>query len=94
MKEILAFAILGTIVAAPAAAESFSRDGYTYSYTTKAEGDAMVISGKVVETGQNFRLKVKDSRVFGRMGSRSVSFKTTDADVAGAKGGSAVFAAK
>jgi hypothetical protein len=94
MKKILAFAIFGSIVAAPAAAESFSRDGYTYSYTTKAVGEATIISGKVAETGESFRLRVKGNRVVGRVGVNSVSFRTADASVAGAKGGSAVFAAK
>ncbi|ATE64770.1 hypothetical protein [Rhizorhabdus dicambivorans] len=92
MKKILAFAILGSIAAMPAMAESFTRDGISYTYTTKAVGDATIISGKVVNSGESFELKVKGSRVWGKMGASPVSFRT--AEVAAAPAGSTVMAAK
>lgn len=93
MKKIFALAILTSIAAAPAMAETFTRDGLTYDYTIKAAGDATVISGKIVDNGESFRLTVKGGRVDGQVGSRPVSFRTDSLQSASATGGT-VFAAK
>lgn len=93
MKKIFAVALLASIAATPAMAETFTRDGVTYTYTTKTLGDATIISGNIVSSGESFRLKVKGGRVVGQIGSRPVSFRTAETEVASASG-STVFAAK
>nr|WP_047168564.1 hypothetical protein [Sphingomonas sp. Y57] len=92
MKTIFALAILSSVAAAPAVAESFTRDGITYDYTVRSAGKATVISGTVVTSGQPFHLRLRDGRVTGRVGFRQVSFRADPAAVAGA-GNSSVFAA-
>ena len=93
MKTIFTLAILSSIAAAPAMAESFSRDGVTYTYTVKSAGEYQVISGKELATGRDFRLRVKGDKVSGRFGDRTVSFLTTSNELS-QSGGSTVFAAK
>lgn len=94
MKTIFAVALLASITTAPAMAETFTRDGITYDYTTTTVGEATIISGKVVNSGESFKLKVKGARVSGQMGARSVSFRTDSVQVAAANGSSTVLAAK
>jgi len=92
MKTIFALAMLASIAAAPAMAETFTRDGITYNYTSSTAGQATVISGRVVNTGETFRLKVQGGRVVGKMGARDVSFHTAAVETAAAAG--TVLAAK
>lgn len=94
MKMIFALTCLASIAATPVMAETFTRDGITYDYTTKAFGEATIISGTVVNTGESFRLKVRGARVSGEMGRRQVSFPLADVQVGAAQGGSTVLAAK
>lgn len=92
MKSIFALAILSSVAAAPAMAESFTRDGVTYDYAVKTVGEATLISGTIVNNGQSFRLRVRDGRVTGQVGVWPVSFKADKAILAAA-GGAPVFAA-
>lgn len=75
MKKFLALAILTSVAAAPAMAESFTRDGVTYDYNVKTVNDATLITGTVVNSGQPFRLRVKGGRVSGQVGLWPVSFR-------------------
>jgi hypothetical protein len=92
MKTFLTLAILASIAATPAMAETFTRDGTTYNYTLKSLGQATLISGTIVDTGESFSLKVKSGRVVGQVGSRPVNFRAEEAQAA-AQGGT-VLAAK
>jgi hypothetical protein len=92
MKIFFALAILSSVAAAPAMAESFTRDGVTYDYAVKTVGKATLISGTIVNSGQAFRLRLRDGRVTGQVGVWPVRFKADAATIASA-GGSSVFAA-
>lgn len=92
MKTFYALALLTSIAAAPAMAESFTRDGVTYDYNVKSVGESTLISGTIVNSGQSFRLRLRDGRVSGQVGVWPVSFKADTAAVA-ATGGTPVFAA-
>lgn len=92
MKKFAALAILASI-AAPAMAESFTRDGITYDYTVKTVGESTVIKGKIVNSGEAFRLRVKNDRVSGLVGVWPVSFKADAPVMTAQTGGSAVLAA-
>lgn len=94
MKTIFALTFLASIAATPVMAKTFTRDGITYDYTTKTLGEAMIISGTVVTSGESFRLKVKGARVSGNMGARQVSFPLADVQVGSAQDGATVLAAK
>jgi len=92
MKKFFALAMLTSIAATPAMADSFTRDGVTYDYNVKTVGEATLISGTIVNNGQSFRLRVRDGRVTGQVGVWPVSFKA-DSAVLAAAGGTPVFAA-
>jgi len=92
MKTFYALALLTSIAAAPAMAETFTRDGVTYDYNVKAVGGSTLISGTIVNSGQPFRLRLRDGRVSGQVGVWPVSFKA-DATAVAATGGTPVFAA-
>lgn len=92
MKTFLTLAILSSVATAPAMAESFTRDGVTYDYRVRTAGPATLISGTIVNSGQSFRLRLRDGRVTGQVGSWPVSFKADTTAVA-ATGNSPVFAA-
>ena len=76
-KTLIAFAALA-IVAQPAFAETFTRDGSTYTYVLEQRGKSTFISGHVVETKEPFNLRVSGTRVTGDVAGRSVSFSTRD----------------
>lgn len=80
MKTFLTLAILSSLAAAPAMAESFTRDGQTYEYKITSLADAKLITGKVISTGQPFRLKVSGDRVSGYFASKSVRFRVAGAE--------------
>ena len=65
----------------PAHAEalsSFQHDGNTYKYSTTAEGDTIRLTGVVVETREDFDLRVhKGGHVQGAFGARPVSFRVS-----------------
>jgi hypothetical protein len=92
MKTFLTLAILSSVATAPAMAESFTRDGVTYDYSVRTVGAATLISGTIVNSGQPFRLRLRDGRVTGQVGAWPVSFKADTTAVAGT-GGTPVFAA-
>lgn len=92
MKTFLTLAILSSVATAPAMAENFTRDGITYDYTVRTVGEATLISGTIVNSGQSFRLRLRDGRVTGQVGTWPVSFKADATTVAGT-GGTPVFAA-
>ncbi len=82
MKSFVAFAVLASVAVAPAMAESFTRDGVTYSYNVKTLGETTLVAGTVTNSGEDFRLRVQGGRVSGRFGNRPVSFRLGDATVA------------
>ena len=92
MKTFLTLAILSSVAAAPAMAESFTRDGVTYNYSVRTVGPATLISGTIVNSGQAFRLRLRDGRVTGQVGAWSVSFKA-DATTVASTGSTPLFAA-
>jgi hypothetical protein len=90
MKTLFALAILSSVAAAPAMAESFTRDGVTYDYNVKTVGQSTLISGTIVNSGQAF---LRDGRVTGQVGVWPVSFKADAAVTANAAGGTTLAAA-
>jgi hypothetical protein len=74
MKKFVALAILSSVVAMPAFAETFTRDGVSYSYEVKQSGSYQVISGHNLATGETFKLRVRGSRVAGSYAGRNVAF--------------------
>ena len=59
-------------------ANSFRHDGNTYKYSTIAEGDTIRLTGVVVETREDFDLRVdKAGFVKGAFGARPVSFRVS-----------------
>lgn len=76
MKKFVAFAILSSVVAMPALAGSFTRDGVSYKYEVKQSGSYQVISGRNLSTGEAFKLRVRGSRVAGVYNGHEVSFAT------------------
>jgi hypothetical protein len=74
------FASLLLVLATPAIAadapaeKSFTRDGVTYVYTTRADGDLTIIEGRNVTTGETFALSVRNGQVDGTYDGRKVSF--------------------
>lgn len=80
MNKTLLAATLFAAVSTPAFADTapqhtFTRDGDTYVYTTQQVADQTVISGRVLNTGDTFRLSVHGNRVSGVSGRREVSFE-------------------
>jgi len=76
MKKFVALAILSSVVAAPAFADTqeFTREGVSYRYEVKQAGSYRVISGRNLSTGEDFTLRVRGSRVAGEYNGRQVSF--------------------
>ena len=74
MKKILALTVLASIVATPAMAETFTRDGETFSYAVKDSGKYKLITGRNISTGQIFALRVRNGRVSGDYNGHAVSF--------------------
>jgi hypothetical protein len=75
MKKFIAFAILSSVVAMPALAESFTRDGVSYSYEIKQSGSTSLISGRNLTTGETFQLRVQGSHVAGLYDGHNVTFR-------------------
>jgi hypothetical protein len=75
--QTLALSAVFAFAATAAQAEpiNFSRDGVNYraEFTERADG-ATVITGKVVSTGERFKLVLQDGQVVGRFGSANVAF--------------------
>ena len=74
MKKFFAAAILSSVVAMPALAENFTRDGISYTYNVKQIGSASLISGRNLTTGETFKLRVRGSHVAGLYDGRTVAF--------------------
>lgn len=87
MKKFLALAVLTSIVAAPAMAETFTHEGVTYNYRVKEIGTRTLIAGTNVTTGESFRLRVNGGKVTGRMGFRPISFSVDSAKLASLEAG-------
>jgi len=77
MKTFIALTLLSSIVATPAMAESFTRDGETYTYEVKESGGDQLIVGRNLSAGQNFTLRVRNGRVSGRYNGSAVNFSTS-----------------
>ncbi|MES2288499.1 MAG: hypothetical protein V4530_02085 [Pseudomonadota bacterium] len=77
-KTLIAFSVLAAAVAQPALAETFTRDGSTYTYTVEKQGKVTLISGRIEDTKQPFRFRVSGTRVNGSIDGRWVSFSTRD----------------
>lgn len=78
-KTLLLAASIFAAIATPALAETspqhtFTRDGDTYVYTTRQVAGHTVISGRVVNTGDTFKLNVLGNRVTGVLGQRDLAF--------------------
>lgn len=58
-------------------ATTFERAGVTYTYTSKVEKGATILSGKA--DSRAFRLVIKNGRVVGHFDSQPVSFTTAEA---------------
>ena len=57
---------------------SFQHDGNTYKYSTVTEGDTIRLTGVVVETREDFDLRVhKSGFVEGAFGDRPVTFRVS-----------------
>lgn len=77
----IAITTLALGVAAPAVASEpmrFEYEGETYSYTVSNDGDARIIAGKALSSGQSFRLKVRNGRVTGMSRGVPVAFRLSD----------------
>jgi hypothetical protein len=75
----IAFAFAATVaVVQPALAETFTRDGSTYTYKVEQRGKSTLISGIVEDTREPFELLVTGKRVNGSVAGRPVSFSTRD----------------
>ncbi len=79
-KYMIAFAA-ATLAAAPAFAETMTRDGVTYLYTVAQQGDVKVISGKDTTSGNDFTFRVAHGRVEGLVAGRPVDFSLSDVKV-------------
>ena len=82
MKKFIALAILSSVVAMPALAETFTRDGVSYSYEVKQSGSYQVISGHNLATGEAFRLRVRGARVASSYAGHDVAFEAPAAKLA------------
>jgi hypothetical protein len=78
MLKTLALTLAAATIATPALAETFEHAGATYEYTVQQQGNARIISGKDVKTGQLFELTVRNRWVEGTVDGRPVSFSTRD----------------
>lgn len=76
------------LFAGEAAQQRFTRDGVTYVYTQRAQGDRTVLEGRTLPGGSAFRLIVQNGRVSGVSGGIPVAFTAPKA-----KTGSAVLTA-
>lgn len=94
MKTFLTLALLSSVTAAPALAETFTRDGESYHYDIKSEGSHQLITGTNMSTGEAFRLRLKGRTVSGNYAGSPVRFRTESSDFAATSGGASVFAAK
>lgn len=74
-KTLIALAALA-VASQPALAETFTRDGTTYTYALEQRGKSTYISGHVVDTKAPFNLRVNGNRVTGDVDGRPVSFST------------------
>ncbi|UUL82824.1 hypothetical protein [Sphingomonas qomolangmaensis] len=76
----LAAALAATLIAAPALADDvrqdkFTRDGQTYAYTIDRQEDSVVLSGRTLPQGDNFRFVVRGRTVRGNVEGRPVNFR-------------------
>lgn len=76
-KTLIAFAALAA-ASQPALAETFTRDGTTYTYVSEQRGKSTYISGRVVDTKAPFNLRVSGTRVTGDVDGVPVSFSTRE----------------
>lgn len=76
IKTLITAAVLASLPAAAFATErSFTRDGVTYVYTAKRDGDATVLEGKALPGGSAYTLTVRGKKVTGQVGGTPVSFR-------------------
>jgi hypothetical protein len=91
LSKIVLTGAFGAAIAAiaPAHAEEgkqrFTHEGYTYVYEVKDTKTGKVISGRRYPDAVAFNLAVKDGKVLGVSGGRSVAFKVEDARGASTK---------
>lgn len=90
LLSILATPALALVATAGIAGEptkSFTHDGVTYRYeSAKAADGATVLTGTAMETGEDFRLVIRNGVVTGNAGSRPVRFSVASAKGALARG--------
>ncbi|MBB6122430.1 hypothetical protein [Sphingobium subterraneum] len=71
-------AACSTVAHAEDAAKSFTYDGVTYVYSTKAVGESTIVKGSISPDQRPFSLRIKGNRVSGVVGGRPVSFLVKD----------------
>jgi len=88
MKFALAAVVALTATTAAVAADgehSFTRDGQTYVYTAVDKGDSVVLTGRQLTSGNDFRLVVRGDTISGQSGGVPVSFRKPGAQAAVAR---------
>lgn len=78
----------GAFAAAPQ--RTFSRDGATYVYTATDLGNRVILAGREVTSGTDFRLVVRGDQVTGVSGGVPVSFRKPGAQAAVAQAASLI----
>jgi hypothetical protein len=79
VTKLIFAATAAVFLASPALAQqsehSFTRDGVTYTYTSTSKGDSQILEGSVAQTGDTFRLVVRNGWVSGKAAGANVSFR-------------------
>jgi len=83
MRKTVLFPLLIALATPAFAADepverSFTRNGQTYTYTTRKEGDLTILEGRNVTAGEPFRLTVRNGWVEGKYDGKPVSFVSPD----------------
>ena len=78
---LLALAITAStpVLAGEATQHRFTRDGVTYVYTQRVDGERTVLDGRSLPSGSAFRLTVQNGRVSGVSGGVPVAFQAPTA---------------
>jgi hypothetical protein len=79
MKKTIIILAASLLSATPVLAETFTRDGTTYVYSTEQRGAVTWITGADVTNRRDFILRVSRGRVEGTVDGNTVSFRSRDA---------------
>ena len=83
MTKFIVPALSLLAITAPAFAEkqtpvTFTRDGERFEYIATENNGVQDITGTIVSTGEDFRLRVANGKVSGEIGGREVNFSLSD----------------